>query len=101
LGAEIAFQEGFEKDNAVVKAIKHIDLSVRYVVFTDADFTYPAEYVSEMIEILEVNPQVGMVCGNRFSGDVEPTAVCSSFYFGNKLLAHAHSLPNGVSLRDR
>jgi hypothetical protein len=41
-----------------------------------------------------------MVCGNRFSGTIEPKAVRSSFYFGNKLLALAHSLLNGVSLHD-
>ncbi len=41
-----------------------------------------------------------MVCGNRFSGDVEAKAVRSSFYFGNKLLAFAHSFLNGVSLND-
>jgi glycosyltransferase involved in cell wall biosynthesis len=99
-GAEIAFQEGVGKGNAVAKAIQHIDLNVKYVVLTDADYTYPAEYVPEMIEILEGNPQVGMVCGNRFNGDVEPRAVRSSFYFGNKLLALAHNLFNGVSLRD-
>ena len=100
LGAEIAFQDGFGKGNAIAKALEQIDLSVKYVVLTDADYTYPAEYVPEMIEILERNPQVGMVCGNRFSGDIAPKAVRSSFYFGNKLLAFAHNLFNGVSLRD-
>lgn len=100
LGAEIAFQDGFGKGNAIAKALEHIDLNVKYVVLTDADYTYPAEYVPEMIEILERNLQVGMVCGNRFSGDTEPKAVRSSFYFGNKLLAFAHNLLNGVSLRD-
>jgi glycosyltransferase involved in cell wall biosynthesis len=100
LGAEIAFQEGVGKGNAIAKAIQHLDLNVRYVVLTDADYTYPAEYVPKMIEILEENPLVGMVCGNRFDGDMEPRAVRSSFYFGNKLLALAHSLFNGVSLRD-
>jgi glycosyltransferase involved in cell wall biosynthesis len=100
LGAEIAFQDGFGKGNAIAKALEQIDVSVKYVVLTDADYTYPAEYVPEMIEILERNPQVGMVCGNRFSGDIEPKAVRSSFYFGNKLLAFAHNLFNGVSLRD-
>jgi dolichol-phosphate mannosyltransferase len=100
LGAEIAFQDGFGKGNAIAKALEQIDLNVKYVVLTDADYTYPAEYVPEMIEILERNPQVGMVCGNRFSGDIEAKAVRSSFYFGNKLLAFAHNLLNGVSLRD-
>jgi glycosyltransferase involved in cell wall biosynthesis len=100
LGAEIAFQDGVGKGNAIAKALEYIDFSVKYVVITDADYTYPSEYVPEMIEILERNPQVGMVCGNRFSGDIDPKAVRSSFYFGNKLLAFAHNLFNGVSLRD-
>jgi glycosyltransferase involved in cell wall biosynthesis len=100
LGADIIFQDSTGKGNAIAKALKHIDLNVKYVVLTDADYTYPAEYVPEMIKILERNPQVGMVCGNRFSGTIEPKAVRSSFYFGNKLLALAHSLLNGVSLHD-
>jgi dolichol-phosphate mannosyltransferase len=100
LGASIAFQDGFGKGNAIAKALEHIDLGVKYLVLTDADYTYPARYVPEMIEILEKNPQVGMVCGNRFNGKVETKAVRSSFYFGNKLLAFAHSLFNGVSLND-
>ena len=97
---EIAYQEGVGKGNAIAKALQYIDLNVKYVVLTDADCTYPAEYVPEMIEILERKPQVGMVCGNRFNGDIDPKAVRSSFYFGNKLLAFAHNLFNGVSLRD-
>ena len=100
LGAEIAFQDGVGKGNAIAKALERIDLKIKYVVLTDADYTYPAEYVPEMIEILERYPQVGMVCGNRFSGDIKPKAVRSSFYFGNKLLAFAHNLFNGVSLHD-
>jgi glycosyltransferase involved in cell wall biosynthesis len=100
IGAEIAFQDGVGKGNAIAKALEHISLSVKYVVLTDADYTYPAEYVPEMIEMLENNPQVGMVCGNRFSGELEPKAVRSSFYFGNKLLAFAHTLFNGVSMHD-
>jgi dolichol-phosphate hexosyltransferase len=100
LGAEIAFQDGVGKGNAIAKALEHIDLNVEYVVLTDADFTYPSEYVPEMIEILERNPNVGMVCGDRFSGDIDSKAVQSSFYFGNRLLAVAHNLFNGISLRD-
>jgi glycosyltransferase involved in cell wall biosynthesis len=100
LGAEIAFQDGVGKGNAIAKALEHINFNVKYVILTDADYTYPAEHVPEMIQILERNPHVGMVCGNRFSGDIEPKAVHRSFYFGNKLLAFAHNIFNGVSLRD-
>jgi glycosyltransferase involved in cell wall biosynthesis len=100
LGAEIAFQDGFGKGNAIAKALERIDWSTKYVVLTDADYTYPSEQVQKMIEILEANPQVGMVCGNRFSGDTDPKAVRGSFYFGNKLLALTHNLLNGISMHD-
>ena len=42
LGAEIVFQDGSGKGDAIAKAIKHSDLTVDYVVITDADYTYPA-----------------------------------------------------------
>jgi dolichol-phosphate mannosyltransferase len=99
-GADIVFQDGAGKGDAISKALKCLDHSVDYVVLTDADYTYPAEYVPEMIEILERNPHVGMVCGNRFSRQIDEGAVRSSFYFGNKLLAFAHNLLNGVALSD-
>ena len=68
LGAQIVFQDGLGKGDALATAIKCSDLTVDYIVITDADYTYPAEHVSGMIKILEETPDVGMVCGNRFSG---------------------------------
>ncbi len=61
-------QEGLGKGDALAQAITIADLTADYIVITDADYTYPAEHVPEMIQILEENPDVGMVCGNRFSG---------------------------------
>lgn len=69
-------------------------------MLTDADYTYPAKYVPRMIEILEKHPKVGMVCGNRFNHHLEVTAMRNTFYLGNRLLACAHSLLNGVDMRD-
>jgi dolichol-phosphate hexosyltransferase len=100
LGAEIYVQDGLGKGDAVAKAIAHIDPTVDYVVLTDADYTYPAAYVPEMIRILENSPDVGMVCGNRFNGYEEKTALSSIFYVGNRFIAFAHNLLNGVSLTD-
>ena len=57
--------------------------NVEYVVITDADFTYPALCVPEMINILEEWPEVGMVCGNRFSQRAEGKAFQGRFLFGN------------------
>ena len=100
MGAEILFQEGAGKGDAIAQAIKHIDSDVKYVVFTDADFTYPAGYLPEMIRILEENPEVGMVTGNRFNHSFELMAMKSPFFVGNRFLALAQRFFNGVSLKD-
>ena len=100
LGADVLFQDGLGKGDAIAKGLANIDPEVDYVVLTDADFTYPAKYVSEMIGILEKNPDVGMVCGNRFNGYEDMEALTGVFYFGNRVIAFAHNLLNGISLDD-
>ncbi|MCL4430360.1 MAG: glycosyltransferase family 2 protein [Chloroflexi bacterium] len=70
MGADVLLQEGKGKGAAMFQGFKQLGTKVPYVVFTDADFTYPAEYVPQMIEVLEQNPKVGMVIGNRFKGDL-------------------------------
>jgi glycosyltransferase involved in cell wall biosynthesis len=99
-GADILFQDGVGKGDAIAKALKYTDSNAKYIVLTDADYTYPAEYVPQMIEILEQNSEVGMVCGNRFSEHIESATLRGSFCLGNKLLAFAHNLLNGVDMRD-
>jgi dolichol-phosphate mannosyltransferase len=100
LGAEVVCQDGFGKGDALAKALEHADLNVDYIVLTDADYTYPAEYVPKMIKKLEENPLVGMVCGNRLTGDVDKEALHSVFHTGNKLLAFFYNIFSGVSLQD-
>ena len=100
MGAEVLFQEGSGKGDAIAQVIRHVDSDVKYVVFIDADFTYPAKYVPEMIRILEENPEVGMVTGNRFNDSFELRAMKSPSFVGNRFLAWAQRLLNRVSLRD-
>jgi dolichol-phosphate mannosyltransferase len=100
MGAKVFFQDSIGKGDAIAKAVEHIGSDVDYVVVTDADYTYPAAYVPKMIEILETNPEVGMVCGNRFNGQAEKRALHNLFYLGNRLLAFTHNLLNGVNLED-
>ena len=100
MGAQVFFQDRIGKGDAIAKAVEHIDSDADYVVITDADFTYPAVYVPEMIRILETDSCVGMVCGNRFNGLSEKRSLHSLFYFGNRLLAFTHNLLNGASLED-
>jgi dolichol-phosphate hexosyltransferase len=100
MGAEILVQEDVGKGDAVATAIKHLDPNAKYIVITDADYTYPAKYIPMMIKILQPNPDVGMVCGNRFNGNVDKKALYRIFHLGNKLLAFTHKTLNGVTLED-
>jgi dolichol-phosphate hexosyltransferase len=100
LGAEVIYQDGKGKGDALAKALEKINPNVEYVILTDADYTYPAEYVPDMINVLKENPLVGMVCGNRLNGEVDKEALHSVFHIGNQLLAWAHKMLNGVPLQD-
>jgi dolichol-phosphate mannosyltransferase len=100
LGAHILFQDGLGKGDAISKAVGYIDSDVDYVVVTDADFTYPAQHIPEMIRILENHPDVGMVCGNRFSGYSDIKGLNGFFYLGNRLIGFTQNFLNGVWLAD-
>ena len=100
LGAKVVFQDGIGKGDALAKAVENIDSNIAYVILTDADYTYPAKYIPSMIKLLEEKPLVGMVCGNRLCGDVDKEALHSIFHMGNKILAWAHKMLNGVPLQD-
>jgi dolichol-phosphate mannosyltransferase len=100
MGAEILRQDGFGKGDAIAKAIAKMDLAVDYIVLTDADYTYPAEYIPEMIRLLEEHPSVGMVCGDRFRYELQLGEMHQILYFGNRIIAFTHNLLNGVQLND-
>jgi len=100
MGADLVFQEKTGKGNAYSEAFKHLGVGVDYVVLIDADYTYPASAVPEMIKILEENPKVGMVCGNRFNSDLNSRSLQNLFYIGNRFLAFTHNLFNGIALDD-
>ena len=100
LDADVISQDGKGKGDALACAIREVKGDFDYVVLTDADYTYPTEFVPEMIGILDENPKVGMVCGNRFNSHMDMHAMRNMFHFGNRLLAFTHNMLNGVALRD-
>ena len=101
MGAQVIFQKGKGKGDALATGIMHAQsVETKYAVLIDADFTYPAEHLPEMIEILEQNPKAGMICGNRFNSRTHIEAMNNRFYLGNRLLAFTHNLLNGITLRD-
>ena len=99
-GAKVLHQKGKGKGDAIAFGLRNIDSEPDYVVFIDADYTYPSEFIPKMIRVLENNPEVGMVSGNRFNSHMHVGAMRDLFYIGNRLLAFAHNLMNGINLRD-
>jgi len=101
MGADVLLQEGKGKGNAMFQGYRTISSKVPFIVFTDADYTYPAVFVPKMVEILEQNPDVGMVIGNRFKGQYNLSkSFGNPFYLGNRLLAFAQLVLNRVNLDD-
>ena len=100
LGAKVLSQVGKGKGNAIAQAIKHVKEDFDFAVLIDADYTYPAEFIPQMIRILQDNPQIGMVCGNRFNSHFDLKGMHNIFYLGNRTLAFAHNMLNGIEMRD-
>lgn len=99
-GAEILMQRGTGKGNAVSEALACIECNPKYVVLTDADYTYPCKYVLDMVQVLENEPAVGMVMGNRFNKLLKTESMANPFYIGNRILAIAQLALNGIKLND-
>ncbi len=98
LGATVLTQKSKGKGSAINEALKYLDalsLNHKYVIMIDADHTYPTHYIPEMIDILESNPDVGMVCGQR-----PTTRELDIFHLGNQLLTYAHRILNGIKIVD-
>jgi glycosyltransferase involved in cell wall biosynthesis len=100
LGAEVLIQRGRGKGDAMSQGVNHLNGGTSYIVFTDADYTYPAKHIKEMMNVLDVNPEVGMVLGDRFSRIYEHESDRNQFYIGNRILGFAQRVFNGVNLND-
>jgi dolichol-phosphate hexosyltransferase len=100
LGAKVVFQKGIGKGDALAYGFKLIDKDVSYIVVSDADYTYPAEHVPQMLKVLEAHPEVGMVSGNRFNSTFSLQGMKGIFHIGNRIIATVSSLLTGITLND-
>ncbi len=99
-GVKVIQQLGYGKGDAVAQGIRSSDFFGEYIVMVDADFTYSAKFIPDMVKILEKNSKVGMVCGNRFNAKYSPLGMKKIFFIGNRILGIIHNLLNRVSLND-
>ena len=100
LGAYIVVQQGRGKGSAISQGLNQLKSNTSYVALTDADYTYPAKHIKEMICVLDVSPEVGMVLGDRFSKKYEKESDRNQFYVGNRILGFVQRVLHGVKLND-
>ncbi len=85
-GKGMAIRAGFEA------------LSCDFVFILDADYTYPATYIPEMLEVLEGGYDV--VTGSRLKGQMSEGAMSNLNLAGNRLLALMTNILYGTRISD-
>jgi len=100
LGVEVFFQNGSGKGDAIRHGLERLEKNTQYVVFNDADYTYPAKNLRMMLSILKENPQVGMVLGDRFHNEMTVDRLFNPFFVGNRFFAFAQKILNRLDLND-
>ena len=81
-GARVIHEPVMGKGKAITTAFKSVDADCVFIL--DADYTYPAAYLSSMLDMLEKND---VVLGSRLRGKMEKGAMSTLNRLGNHLLA--------------
>jgi len=95
-GAEVVVQPVRGKGMALRTAFKSV--SGDFVFILDADYTYPATYIPEMLEKLEAGYDV--VMGSRLKGRMKEGAMSTLNLVGNRLLALMANVLYGTRISD-
>jgi dolichol-phosphate hexosyltransferase len=83
------------KGNAIKTAFKSADGD--FIFMLDADYTYPATYLPQMLELLG---QCDVVMGSRIIGKIEKGAMTRINFIGNRLLAFMANMLYGTRISD-
>jgi len=95
-GAKVIVEPVRGKGKAITAAFRSI--SSDFIFILDADYTYPATYIPEMLQVLEEGYDV--VLGSRLRGQIEKGAMTRFNLMGNRLLALLASILYGTKISD-
>jgi dolichol-phosphate mannosyltransferase len=95
-GALVLMEDERGKGKAVRKAFASV--SADFVFMLDSDYTYPATYIPQMLELLKNDYDV--VLGSRLKGKMEKGAMRSLNLIGNHLLAFTANALYGTRISD-
>ena len=82
-GARVLVQRGHGKGDAIKSAF--LDFKGDYLFMLDADATYPPQNIMDMLPLLEYE-MYDVVLGSRFTGQMDPGAMNTLNFVGNKIL---------------
>jgi dolichol-phosphate hexosyltransferase len=94
-GARIIEEPIRGKGKAITTAFKTV--TEDYIFILDADYTYPATYFPQMLEVLE---NYDIVLGSRLKGHMEKGAMSRMNWVGNHLLALMANTLYGTRISD-
>lgn len=83
MGARVVQQDGIGKGCGFRSGLNRIDCD--YLLMMDADNSYPAEEIPKFLNLLEDGHDV--VMGSRIMGEIQPGAMTSTNFLGNRLLS--------------
>lgn len=93
-GIIVVRQDGRGKADAVRTGLRYA--KTPYVLVMDGDYTYPARYIPQLLDVLE-RQECELVIGARALGEGSQRAILK---FGNRLLTLFFDVMFGVKLRD-
>lgn len=96
LGASVLCQQGRGKGCAFRSGLDSVNSD--YMLMMDADNSYPAEELPRFLDLLEEGNDV--VMGSRLTGEIEPGAMTSTNFLGNRLLSSFASILFGKRVTD-
>jgi glycosyltransferase involved in cell wall biosynthesis len=95
-GAEVIIEPRKGKGKAMQTAFQAVDAN--FVFMLDADYTYPATYILEMLDLLRAGSCV--VIGSRLKGKIEKGAMSRLNIIGNHLLTLMANILHGGKTSD-
>ncbi|RLF08932.1 MAG: hypothetical protein DRJ69_05560 [Thermoprotei archaeon] len=103
LGAEVIYVAEKGKGAAVSAALNHLrkmKMDPDFIIFVDGDYTYPADRLPDMIEILREDESVGAVLGNRLRNLSRWSLLSDLYLLGNLVIRQLYRAWSSINLED-
>ena len=102
-GAEVITVKERGKGVAISRALNYlreVEIDPDFIIFTDGDYTYPADRIPDMIRLLEEDGSVGAVLGNRLRNLSKWKLLSDIYLIGNLIIRWLYDVWCSIRLDD-